>query len=89
MPLPWVWELEETQPKSSQYQAENPVLSLGKLTREASNFMAKGFPFARGGGGPTRRENDAPLGWGYCCCGQRTREQSPPPSPSKVNRPGK
>lgn len=44
MPLLWVWELEETQPKSSQYQAENPVLSLGKLTREASNFMAKGFP---------------------------------------------
>lgn len=49
MPVAQVWEEDETQPESSQYQAENSVLSLGKLTLKASNFMAKGFPFAHGG----------------------------------------
>lgn len=54
MPLPWVWEEEETQPKSSQYQAKSLVLSLGKQTLKTSNFMAKGFPFTCGSGGHTR-----------------------------------
>lgn len=63
---------------------KTPVLSLGKLTLKASNFMAKGFPSACGDSGHVRAVT---AGDG----GGESKVPLPPtfPSPSKINRPGK